>query len=258
MDETEEHLLDAVLADPDADAPRLAYADYREKLGDADRAEFIRASLTVARMMKEGRPKADYIDAYLTVSMLKTRNHERWGHPISTMVAKCDFHRGFVEHCTLSAEAFYHFASKIRLFAPVRHWSLLEAKGWRAEIVKVPEIQSAISLIINNADLNHVDAAVISLCPFLVGLRRLELANNVISEAGASALVHSPILRNLRELNLRGNPFDPSIVTEFNYDGAIQHQYLSADGVELENRAGRIQSLHYDEVGSIRPDWFDP
>jgi len=258
MDETEERLLDAVLADPDADAPRLAYADYREKLGDADRAEFIRASLTVARMKKEGRPRQDVSDASLLADGLLMKHGEDWRRPIAQMTGKCSFHRGFIEECTLSASAFCHFAEKIRLFAPVRHWCLVEAKGWRADILQVPELQSSISLIINHAGLNHVDAAIISLCPLLAGLRRLDLCDNQITEAGASALVHSPVLRNLKELNLRGNPFDPNIISELNYDLAVTHQYLSADGEELEKRAGRIDALHYDEIGNIKSDWFDP
>ena len=42
MSEAERRLLDAVLADPDADAPRLAYAHWAERQGDTPRAELIR------------------------------------------------------------------------------------------------------------------------------------------------------------------------------------------------------------------------
>src|SRR5438477_12296826 len=45
----------AILADPDADAPRLAYADWLEEDGDADRAEFIRVQCALASMPENER-----------------------------------------------------------------------------------------------------------------------------------------------------------------------------------------------------------
>ena len=42
-------LLAAVLADPDADLPRLVYADWLEERGEAERAEFIRVQVELAR-----------------------------------------------------------------------------------------------------------------------------------------------------------------------------------------------------------------
>ena len=41
-------LLAAILADPDDDTPRLAYADWLGESGDADRAEFIRLQCAIA------------------------------------------------------------------------------------------------------------------------------------------------------------------------------------------------------------------
>src|SRR5262245_22351271 len=45
----EDALLAAVLADPEADAPRLVYADWLHEQGRAERAEFIRVQITLAR-----------------------------------------------------------------------------------------------------------------------------------------------------------------------------------------------------------------
>src|SRR5262245_26732826 len=40
----------AILANPDDDAPRLIYADWPEEQGDSDRAEFIRVQCELAQM----------------------------------------------------------------------------------------------------------------------------------------------------------------------------------------------------------------
>ena len=44
-----EHLLSAILAEPDDDLHRLVYADWLDEQGDAARAEFIRANINMAR-----------------------------------------------------------------------------------------------------------------------------------------------------------------------------------------------------------------
>src|SRR5438132_5256775 len=46
-----------ILADPDADGPRLVYADWLDEHGQADRAEFIRVQCEQARG-GEGSPRA--------------------------------------------------------------------------------------------------------------------------------------------------------------------------------------------------------
>ena len=46
---TGDHLLRAVLCQPEEDTPRLVYADWLEENGDPDRAEFIRTEIQVAR-----------------------------------------------------------------------------------------------------------------------------------------------------------------------------------------------------------------
>src|SRR5438874_5119877 len=42
-------LLTAIIAEPDEDTPRLAYADWLDENGDPDRAEFIRAQIEAER-----------------------------------------------------------------------------------------------------------------------------------------------------------------------------------------------------------------
>jgi uncharacterized protein (TIGR02996 family) len=48
-----EAFLQAILADPDADGPRLVFADWLDEHGDHSRAEFIRTQIALARMRED-------------------------------------------------------------------------------------------------------------------------------------------------------------------------------------------------------------
>src|SRR5438045_2021478 len=52
---TESEFLRAIIADPDADAPRLAYAGWLEGSVDAARAEFIRVQCFLAALAEDER-----------------------------------------------------------------------------------------------------------------------------------------------------------------------------------------------------------
>lgn len=50
-----QQLLNAIIANPDDDAPRLIYADWLDEQGDDERAEFIRASIELAKLRADPR-----------------------------------------------------------------------------------------------------------------------------------------------------------------------------------------------------------
>src|SRR5437868_14865571 len=58
---TEEAFIQAIIADPDDDAPRLIYADWLDEQGESERAEFIRVQIALARMDEddERRPELE-------------------------------------------------------------------------------------------------------------------------------------------------------------------------------------------------------
>src|SRR5262245_74448 len=105
-----DHLLRAVLAAPDDDHLRLAFADWFEENGDAERAEFIRVQCRLAalpyatnemRRLRERQKhllsanRARWTAAFPALRDRGVKAEDRW-----------EFRRGFVECVTLSARSF--------------------------------------------------------------------------------------------------------------------------------------------------------
>jgi uncharacterized protein (TIGR02996 family) len=96
-------LLNAVLADPDADAPRLVLADYLDEHGNPDRAEFIRVQCELAGL-DEADPRRPG---------LEDREHELleaheidwfvgWQHT-GGAIREWEWHRGFLRSATVAS-----------------------------------------------------------------------------------------------------------------------------------------------------------
>lgn len=57
-----EAFLDAIIADPADDTPRLMYADWLEERGNAERAEFIRVQIQLAEQERIHRADVEAVD----------------------------------------------------------------------------------------------------------------------------------------------------------------------------------------------------
>lgn len=111
----EQGLLQAILAAPGEDAPRLIYADWCEENGDPERAEFIRVHCEIAARFGvpiDGSPVAtgdraadqDEIRLRRRERELKDANYGRWLVPVEGVV--CNLHRGFVNRINCKPEVF--------------------------------------------------------------------------------------------------------------------------------------------------------
>jgi len=82
----EQAFLAGIAADPDADAPRLAFADYLQERGDEPRAEFVRRQVANARE-RPGTWEAVKTDAGFwggSEAFDKLHAREPWTHPLVT------------------------------------------------------------------------------------------------------------------------------------------------------------------------------
>jgi uncharacterized protein (TIGR02996 family) len=151
----ERGFLDAVLADPSDDFPRLVYADWLEDEGRVERADFIRLQVELAGCRvcnaKEG-PAWDWSCGHKELRRrereLLGRNGPWWvGFPVrtgqtkhegpiptvaiglrskTTLDAECEFRRGFVASVSLTLADFMTHAGAIFAAAPVEEVRLTD------------------------------------------------------------------------------------------------------------------------------------
>src|SRR5437773_8799337 len=130
---TDADFLSAVIADPDADGPRLVYADWREECGDAARAEFIRVQCALAAMPAGERPFHALRDRERELAL--TREDE-WLRPFADLLGPARpsrwqrmfsrptpwharFRRGFVEALALPLDDYLWHAESLGRMAPL-------------------------------------------------------------------------------------------------------------------------------------------
>lgn len=94
---SEDPLLRAIVADPEDDTARLAYADRLDELGgeaNATRAEFIRLQVMLYRASAE---TAETRAARRRSADLLERYRDAWGFPAGPLRTRCAVRRGFVD-----------------------------------------------------------------------------------------------------------------------------------------------------------------
>ena len=193
MNEEHAAFLQAIIADPADDLPRLVYADYLDENDDADRAEFIRLQCGPS-------PEADARAA----SLLKA-NRPRWELP--RLKGQQIFRRGFVEGVWMSAEAFVASADRLAVEAPITAVRLTASGDYRDAIPQVKWLARITELELSNEVglgewLMHFLAAL-----DVPNLRSLAMLNNQLWPESLDALAANfHRLPGLTRLNLSGNP----------------------------------------------------
>ncbi len=115
---TGDAFLEAVIAAPDDDAPRLLYADWLEEHDDPDRAEFIRVQCSLDRTPADDPRR----------QALRRREQEllgqygwRWAEELGPGVSEWVYRRGFVERVTMGLETSADHILAVLRKAPIRH-----------------------------------------------------------------------------------------------------------------------------------------
>src|SRR6516164_5178059 len=101
--------LQAIIDNPDDDAPRLVYADWLDEHGDPERAEFIRVQCALAASTAGGRGR----EFEMREVELLARHQEEWAAPVRGRVDGWTFRRGFVGRVRLDGERFAARAEEI-------------------------------------------------------------------------------------------------------------------------------------------------
>lgn len=237
-------LLQAVIDNPDDDAPRLAYADWCDRRGDP-RGRFIRVQVELAKVEFDlESPKRKPLEQE---SLALLEEHGRkWLPKRDPRLIDCEMHRGFVAGVTISAAAFLSHFSELSVQYPIQHVSLQKLPPHAREVLTSRNLRRVSSLRASRGGINDDDITAFSLSPFVANMWWLGLSNNVIGMKGVEALITSPHLKKLGFVWLRGNPCDPIETAGFD-QGCLVDVQLPQAGRELEARFGPIRWFRYRE-----------
>lgn len=228
----ERPFLDAVLARPDADAPRLVYADFLEQgddPADAARGELMRVQIASARATDAGT-LAHLLDRERE---LHERFYEAWTAPLRGFVTGVVFRRGIPDVVSVAAQEFLDRGDELFERLPVRHVHLTDAAAHMPALVTCPHLahvselnlscndlgNGGVNVLVRSTHLKHVECLdlgfngldddgvkVLAEATALPALRELALNDNgQVTSDGARAVAESPFLAGLRSLDLSGN-----------------------------------------------------
>jgi uncharacterized protein (TIGR02996 family) len=215
---TEQKLLDAVLADPGDDAPRLVYADWLDEHDQPERAEFIRLQIELAR---QPRPKRQEQLRFREKELLDLYK-ERWAEPVAEFktIYKAYhsrtlyvFRRGFVEGILTDPDTFIEQGEEMLGRAPIREIRFAEVGDYE-ELAKCKHLLRLRTLEFAGTNLTREDnPGALLRCRYLANLTRLAVKgvddNGHLDLAGVRALVGSKYLGKLQSLSLSGNWLNP-------------------------------------------------
>ena len=253
--EQAENLLRAVLDTPDADEPRLAYADWCDQQKNPQGA-FIRLQLESAKAERAGR-LMDKGKLDIRARELSGIYGQQWAGRVAERVEDFRFHRGFVELIRISGVTFLQNAAEIMQLAPIRHLNFVDVQDVIEELICSEHLRSIRSLSFEQCNLGDSDMVHFRKSTTLGELRWLSLRRNNITLDGADHLAASTGLPQLGYVNFAHNPDDPT--DDYALDvGYINETWPSSGGTLLENRHGFLPWLRIvgETIEDLTPDRF--
>jgi uncharacterized protein (TIGR02996 family) len=259
MTEEENLLLQAVLNDPNNDAPRLKYAHGCELQFEEvmkARAQFIRTQVSLVNNVN-AMSYEDWFDASHIDENLRTTYGKDWVGKLDTLIDEYTFDRGFVACVAMPAVNFLHSANQIYSLTPIQHLKLTEVLPYIDELFASPYLNNVISLDIDRCDLGDNHIKTLAESPVLQNLKWLSIAENNLKLEGADTLAASALSEQLVYVNLYGNPEDPSGQYSTDND-LIMDSWLPESGKQLEAKYGHLQWLRRDAetIDDVVPNRF--
>jgi uncharacterized protein (TIGR02996 family) len=191
-----EALLRSVIDSPEDDAPRLVFADWLEEHGETQRAEFIRVGCEYERLLKES-PRWQQLHGWIT-AMLSTKYAKAWYAELPKLLGIhwWEFRRGFVESANVVvAKAFINSQEQIFAATPISSLTFQHIpRQVLGEVLASPLLGRLRKLNLSGNHIGDDGVELVAGCPYLTGLKALELRNVGMSERGRQALRDAPYL----------------------------------------------------------------
>jgi uncharacterized protein (TIGR02996 family) len=191
--------LAAVLAEPNADAPRLVYASACEAHGDSERAEFVRLQVQSIAARRKGDEQGE-LQGFQRELALRKRFGDQWAGPVRDSVKSFQFFRGFVEWIAVDAAYFLTHADELYAIAPIRMVALRDAVPVLKDLGCSPHLARLVWLSLENQQIEDHGVELLAESPYLRNIAYLGLAGTGMSAAGVETLAASPHLPALRRV----------------------------------------------------------
>ncbi|MGL6076843.1 MAG: TIGR02996 domain-containing protein [Fimbriiglobus sp.] len=239
----------AILADPEANLPRLVYADFLEEQGQTEYAEFIRIQCELAESPTDDA-RTKWLLTRDTELHGKLRQDARVVDP--SLIGLVSFRRGFVEGLDVSAESLLRANPDWLRLQPIRALRLVNADRLITDIAALPLLRRVVRLILNNNNfglanrLTQLDRA------DMPELRELSFRNNRLWPDAIGMIGDMRIAPQLKHLDLSGNPIGDEGV-----DGLAQHPaFVGLEELVLRNdEIDYSGSIHAAGARSIAESW---
>jgi uncharacterized protein (TIGR02996 family) len=207
--------LEAILAGPEDDAPRLVYADWLEEHGQPERAEFIRIECEQAVISPEPGSAPNRWDSPRfwelqdRLRKLYERHADDWFAPLfRAFRGEMDTHRGFPWHVALSARQFIDCGEAIFQAAPTIENVIIVRLGQNMpRLARCPALAHVRQLQFFETPFRAAQAEQLARSPHLGNLRELDIGftDTGIGPRGARALANAASLRRLEHLDVHNH-----------------------------------------------------
>ncbi len=206
--------LDAILARPADDGPRLVYADFLADTGsaaDAARSDLIRVQVALARMPDDHPRRPDLVDQQTDLVL---KHKAVWATHLRGLVDPdgVEFRRGLPDSVAVDAAVFAARGEELfaRTRTPagrsyLRRVYLKDPSAVLPRLVACPAFALVEELGLAWGDLGNGGVGLLARCPHVSNLRGLDLSFNRIDDAGVRALAASARFPRLDRLALNDN-----------------------------------------------------
>jgi uncharacterized protein (TIGR02996 family) len=231
-----DELLPAVLNDPDADGPRLAYADAIEE-NDPERAALIRVQCALGHITNAD-PR--HHELAQRERKLLDRHAPSWLGPLSEVLLASKLYRGFLEEVLLTARDFLAHGEALYRLGPVRAVHLSQAHDLIGTLAQSPLLENVAFLDIGFNSIGTAELRTLLASPHCQRLTRLGLDDNRIDFESIRVLGQSALAERLKVLHIARNPVGDSGVTELTRAQALrQLAWLDLSGDALSSSSGQ-------------------
>lgn len=212
MNEDQRLILDEVLSAPDDDVPRLIYADWLEERGDP-RGEFIRVQCELAQT---DPLHENYYDLSERNKALLDAHRDQWVAELKQDVRKAEFRRGFIDTITIRARELVKEAEELFRTTPV-HWLRLNyVSGTGEQLGALPALRHVRSLDLSNLKIPHAELRALLSSPHLTQLQELDLSYRDALGPEIGRILNEPrIAEMLQSLDIIGQDDANGFVTSF-------------------------------------------